>query len=51
MKFVSSKRIKEHSEIILRIKGAFPMFFVISNRTVQNSQNLNKNKIKRTKPT
>ena len=36
IKFGDSKRIKEHSEIVLRIKGAFPMFSVISNRTVQN---------------
>ena len=44
-------RTKEHSELILRIKGAFPMFFVISNRTVQNRQNLNKSMIERTKRT
>ena len=41
--------IKEYSDIILRIKGGFPMFFIISNRTVQNPQNLNKYMIKRTK--
>ena len=47
IKFACPKRIKEHLEIILRIKGVFPMFFVISNRTVENPQNLNKNVIKR----
>ena len=35
---------------MLRIKGAFPMFVVISNKTVQNPQNSNKN-IKKTKRT
>ena len=49
IKFACSK--KEHSEIILRIKGAILMFFVISNRSVQNLQNLNKNMIKSTKQT
>ena len=47
IKFACPKIIKEYLEIILRIKGAFPMFFVISNKTVENPQNLNKNVIKR----
>ena len=47
IKFACPKTIKEYLEIILRIKGAFPMFFVISNKTVENPQNLNKNVIKR----
>ena len=31
-----SKRIKKHWEIILTIKGAFPMFFVV--RTVKSPE-------------
>ena len=36
-------------EIILRIKGAFPMFYVIRNETMQKLQNSNKSLIKKIK--
>ena len=35
--------------MILRIEGAFPMFFVINNETAQNPQNSNKSIIEETK--
>ena len=35
--------------MILRIDGAFPMFFVINNKTAQNPKNSNKSIIKETK--
>ena len=35
--------------MILRIKGAFPMFYVIRNETMQKLQNSNKSLIKKIK--
>ena len=42
IKIANSKTIKKHWKIMLKIKGAFPMFCVTKNETVQNLQGSNK---------